>query len=222
MKDREGKTGRWEGWSEHKNSAVLVDNQPVHLHSRTEETTKGVRKEISRTAFVPVGTHQVSMRGHASSGATRCSVRGGADGSFSLFPLAKIPEFQKINSSLRDKRSTGLTSLMRNVVWVQALMFSRCSLISEEQSPVWLNSPWQSFHYNEAFLLSTQVLANVHTPCVCGPWRPSSDAPSSYGFTEVLDHYETEFSLCPLLSICRIFHTDASPKTQAWPGNHWW
>lgn len=165
------------------------------------------------------------MRGHASLEPHTVLCQGRGRRKFQFVSLAKSLEFQKIiESFLRDKRFTGLTSLWGMWVWVQALDVLKMFLDFPRISLFWLNSPRLEVisHYNEVFPLSTQVLANVHTPVCVGPGRPSSDAPSSYGFTEVLDQlWRLSFPMS-LLSTCRIFHRCPAPRTQAWPCNHWW
>lgn len=76
----------------------LVDNLTCASSQQDRGDHEGVRKEISRTAFVPVGTHQVSMRGHASL-EPHGALSGEGQTEVSACFLGKIPEFQKIIES---------------------------------------------------------------------------------------------------------------------------
>lgn len=184
-----------------------------------------VRMEINRMAFVPMGTHQVSvMTGHASwSPLVLC--QGRSRQKFQLVSLAKSLSFRKALIffwGIRDSQAghpyeeCGLstsTGCSQDVLWFQ------------KNSPLfgWILHGNHFIIIRRCFLSAHRFWPMSILLCVWALGGPSVMLHlPSHGFTEVLDHYEREFFLRPLVSICRTFIQMPSSKTQAWPCSHWW
>lgn len=114
--------------------------------------------------------------------------------------LGKIPEFQNSIELFRGVRNSQ--------AWHPC---EECCLSTSAACPqdvLWLQKNGPLFgwilHDNHSAIISRHFLsAQRFSPmsialCV-GTGRPSSEAPSSYGFMEVLDHYQSEFFLGPLI-----------------------